>query len=189
MSECPTLPFDEPEQAERWLPVPGYEGLYEVSDRGQVRSFYKRTQMKKPGGILALIRSSHTRAYRGVTLCGGGKRRRWLVHVLVAAAFIGPKPEGTEIRHLDGNPHNNWVMNLAYGTHAENMQDVTGHGRGWGVRTHCSNGHEFTPENTQMRKDGSGRRCLICKRAMSNRSHSRIAVRKRAAREAAQPKG
>jgi hypothetical protein len=50
------------------------------------------------------------------------------VHDLVAAAFIGRKPMGLEVRHRDGNPANNAVSNLLYGTRAENMADAIAHG-------------------------------------------------------------
>ena len=92
------------------------------------------------------------------------------------AAFVGPYPEGMEVRHLDGDPANNrWAPgneqetqaaggNLIYGTHAENMQDMLRHGTNWqaGV-TRCPKNHEYTPENTRILKSGS-RACLECGR-------------------------
>lgn len=58
--------------------------------------------------------------------------REW-AHRMVAEAWLGPCPKGQLVRHLDGNAGNNRVVNLAYGTHAENMQDAIRHGtfRGW----------------------------------------------------------
>lgn len=53
------------------------------------------------------------------------------VHRLVASAFLGPCPGGQEVRHLDGNPQNNAVTNLAYGTRTENILDVLRIGRPW----------------------------------------------------------
>ena len=49
------------------------------------------------------------------------------IHRLVALAFIGPRPENQEVRHLDGNPHNNHISNLCYGTRAENIADAINH--------------------------------------------------------------
>ena len=49
-------------------------------------------------------------------------------HVLVCEAFHGPRPEGREVRHLDGNPGNDAPDNLAWGTHVQNMQDAVKHG-------------------------------------------------------------
>ena len=65
-------------------------------------------------------------------------------------AFAGPCPGGLEIRHLDGDAANNRLSNLAYGTSSENGYDITRHGRNnHANKTHCDNGHEFTPENTR----------------------------------------
>jgi hypothetical protein len=50
------------------------------------------------------------------------------VHRLVLRAYVGPCPDGQEVRHLDGNPANNSVANLAYGTRSENIADMHGHG-------------------------------------------------------------
>jgi DNA-binding transcriptional regulator YiaG len=57
-----------------------------------------------------------------------GKRHAALVHGLVLEAFVGPRPSGYDIRHLDGDPSNNRVENLAYGTRAENEADKVKHG-------------------------------------------------------------
>lgn len=51
------------------------------------------------------------------------------VHALVLAAFVGPRPPGMDVRHLDGNPANNLLENLAYGTRSENCMDALRHGR------------------------------------------------------------
>lgn len=93
-------------------------------------------------------------------------RSKQYVHQLVAAAFIGPCPEGQEVRHWDGDPSNNAASNLLYGTHAENMQDMVRHGRNFNRnrgKTHCDHGHEFTPGNTWTDKRGS-RYCRACSR-------------------------
>lgn len=67
--------------------------------------------------------------YRAVDLSRPGERRKFYVHRLVLLAFVGPCPEGLETRHLDGNPANNRLENLRYGTPAENGQDRVRHGR------------------------------------------------------------
>jgi hypothetical protein len=70
------------------------------------------------------------RGYLHVSLRVGGKTIKTLAHRAVAVTFLGPPPnERYEIRHLDGNPANNAVWNLAWGTHSENMRDVLRHGR------------------------------------------------------------
>ena len=50
------------------------------------------------------------------------------VHRIVMAAFVGPRPPGKEVRHLNGDGSDNRISNLRYGTHAENMRDMEAHG-------------------------------------------------------------
>lgn len=119
---------------ERWLPVLGYEGFYEVSDRGRVRSLPRVTErigrrgksslLRFPGKLLKTPpfgKAGHV----GVNLYENGKGSTFQVHRLVLDAFVGPRPDGMECRHLDGNPANNRLENLAWGTRAENMADRT----------------------------------------------------------------
>lgn len=154
---------------ERWLPVPGYEGLYEVSSHGQVWSAPRATTR---GGILKHI--IYPNGYHFVTLTRNSKQQRFPVHGLVMIAFVGPYPEGLEVRHLDGDPGNNrWAPgdeeqtrvaggNLVYGTHSQNMRDKQEHGTEWQSNvTHCPKNHEYTPENTRIFKSGS-RACRAC---------------------------
>lgn len=144
---------------ETWLPVPDYEGIYEVSNLGQVWSF---PRPRTKGGIMRLFPDKH--GYPWVTLTKNGEQKRRAVHQLVAAAFIGPCPEGQEVRHKDGDPTNPRVDNLIYGTHGENMLDKREHGTDHNTaKTHCPEKHKYTPENTLINKAGS-RVCLTCKR-------------------------
>jgi len=157
---------------ERWAWVAGYEGLYRVSNRGDVWSTPRPTTR---GGILKQA-TQKARPYRWVTLTRDGKQKPREVHKIVMEAFVGPCPAGMEVRHLDGNPGNNcWAPgdeaetvaaggNLIYGTHAQNMQDKRRHGTNWQLNvTECPQGHEYVPENTMINKKGS-RVCLTCKR-------------------------
>jgi NUMOD4 motif/HNH endonuclease len=155
---------------ETWLPVPDHEALYLASDDGQVRSLPRNTTS---GRIMKLIPDK--RGYLYVTLTKDGKQRKRPVHQVVMETFGKPCPPGMEIRHLDGNPANNrWAPgeteeevraaggNLFYGTHAENMADMIGHGTKWQLNvTHCPKNHEYTPENTRITKTGS-RACIEC---------------------------
>lgn len=94
---------------------------YAVSDRGDVASFING-RLKKCW--------VDGRGYPSVGLqTDEGKTKIRRVHVLVAAAFIGPRAEGMETCHIDGNPLNNHVSNLRYGTGAENLADKRRHGR------------------------------------------------------------
>lgn len=104
---------------EQWLPVPEYKGLYEVSSIGRVRSI-------RANRLLSLWTSK--KGYFCADLTKEGIRKHRTVHTLVAEAFIGPRKEGFCVRHLDGNPKNNTVDNLAYGTQSDNEQDSVRHG-------------------------------------------------------------
>lgn len=152
----------------QWKAIPGYEGAYEVSDDGQVRSVARWTRIGYGEGYLrhhkAMARSlSVDRAgYHRVTLKLNGVRRNHLVHHLVLEAFVGPRASGQECRHLNGVPNDNRLENLQWGTSSENSYDVVRHGHHPGaVKTHCKRGHEFTPENTVPQTNG-GRGCRTC---------------------------
>lgn len=97
---------------EIWKDVPGYEGLYRVSNMGRV----KRVASDR----ILLYDCSDKRGYLRVTLCKYGKTKRHLVHRLVAFAFI-PNPYGYRcVNHLDENPLNNCVENLEWCSHKIN---------------------------------------------------------------------
>jgi len=107
--------------AEQWLPVVGYEGRYEVSDLGRVRSMPKcnRPSVK----IMTCVR--HHSGYLIVSMrkVDGGRCISELVHCLVCEAFHGARPDGMEVRHLDGDKSNNQAVNLMWGTRVENYHD------------------------------------------------------------------
>ena len=116
---------------EEWRPVPGYEGLYEVSTLGSVRRA-KDSRLRSAGHVLAL--SISTQGYPQITLSREGKRRTEKVHHVVAAAFIGPRPEGMYVLHSDGTKTNNNTENLRYGSPSENMYDAHRHGTNCGFK-------------------------------------------------------
>lgn len=107
---------------ERWQPVVGWEGLYEVSDRGQVRSLRRRTASGMRGGKL-LTQYPDSQGYLQVGLCRDGTCITKKVHRLVAEAFLGPAPAGMETRHGPAGNQRNSVTNLSYGTRVENHAD------------------------------------------------------------------
>ena len=102
-----------------WRPVSGTSGLYEVSNFGEVR----RTRP-----VRTLKPSDDGKGYFRVNLSINGAVSMHYVAHLVAQEFIGPRPDRNEVRHLDGNPANNSLANLAYGTKSDNMQDALRHG-------------------------------------------------------------
>ena len=146
-----------------WKAIPGWEGCYEVSDDGQVRSLARTVGARRRGTRLIegrILRPSTAR-YPVVQLCRDGKRTHRSVHSLVALAFLGPRPEGYEVCHLDDIKTNNVLSNLRYGTPSSNHLDLVRNGRNHNSnKTHCVNGHEFNQENTSW--NGTQRRCKTC---------------------------
>ena len=101
---------------EEWKPVVGYEGWYEVSSFGNVKRV-KHYKWLLSGMPLTPV---ERRGRLNVTLSKENRVKIRPIHVLVAAAFIGPRPEGLEINHIDGNRYNNRATNLEYITHTAN---------------------------------------------------------------------
>lgn len=183
------------DDAERWLPIPGYEGHYEVSDRGRVKSvarkvwFVNRWGQEVQRTVPEKIRTTSVHPNGGhlrVTLHRDGVREMWFVHNLVMLAFAGERPAGMpETRHLDGDPTNNRVANLAYGTHQENVDDMSAHGTHRNRRkTVCNSGHPFDATNTYVRPDGKGRSCWACMKEHSRKNGARYQRDYRARRRA-----
>lgn len=103
---------------EEWLSVVGYEGWYEVSSFGRVR----RTRSGRgtyAGRVLKPIRAAT--GYSQVGLRTDGKVTIHLIHWLVMAAFVGPRPHGMCVNHLDGEKGNNSLWNLEYTTPSGNI--------------------------------------------------------------------
>ena len=157
--------------ATTWLPVPDYDRLYDVSDSGLVRSWHL---YRGPGPRL-LVAAPNSKGYLTVTLCRDAVKTTKKIHALVAGAFLGSRPAGLEIRHLDGNQTNNTLSNLAYGTPGENAADMVRHGTHNEARkTHCAQGHPFDGANTYARLEG-GRRCRTCNREQNRAYNARRA--------------
>ena len=113
---------------ELWLPVVGFEGLYEVSNHGRVKRLAGTRRGKGdsicsvPERILVLNDGPKQR-YALVMLAKDGKRFGFTVHRLVMEAFVGPRPEDMEVRHGPGGPKDNRLCNLSYGTKSQNELD------------------------------------------------------------------
>ncbi|ARM67764.1 NUMOD4 domain-containing protein [Staphylococcus sp. FR124] len=110
---------------EKWRDVVGYEGIYEVSNKGRVRTHKNKTTYTKKHGVrhwkqrYLKDKTPNGRDVR-VSLWKDGKHKDFLVHRLVAFAFM-PVVKGKEcINHIDGNPKNNNVENLEWCNHLEN---------------------------------------------------------------------
>ena len=108
---------------EEWRPVPGYEGYYGVSNLGRVRSLRRQTAKGMSGGRLLKPGPSGKYGYLMVTLSKEGCQRRVPVHALVAAAFLGSRPEGMVVLHGPNGNQDNRASELHYGTEKENQRD------------------------------------------------------------------
>jgi len=109
---------------ENWLPVVGFVA-YEVSDLGHVRRCVASHTSKKGRRLKG---SPHAFGYTRFTLHHEKKQTTRLLHVMMAEAFIGPKPfPEAQVRHLDGDPGHNRLLNLEWGTPADNGADKTKH--------------------------------------------------------------
>lgn len=147
--------------SEEWRAVPRFEGVYEVSDQGRVRSLnrvvvvagrYGKPVPTRFKGCLLAARTSKA-GYRYVNLQHEGSLEGRTVHSLVAEAFIGPRPPGLEVRHLKGIGAGDGVVNLAYGTRSENNLDKREHG----TATRGENCHLAYLTDDQVREIRAGR--------------------------------
>lgn len=114
---------------EQWRPVQGYEGLYEVSSSGNVRSIRRG---------LVLRAALASAGYPTVRLSRGNRAPTRTVHALVAAAFLGPRPAAHDVNHIDGDKTNNAATNLEYVTAARNTAHAYEIGRALAGERHPS---------------------------------------------------
>lgn len=100
---------------EQWKDVEGYEGRYTISDRGRVKSLLSDIIMRP---------AKNSRGYSTIALMRGSRKsqKSFKVHTLVAAAFLGPRPEDLEVNHKNGVKTDNCIDNLEYVTRTENMR-------------------------------------------------------------------
>jgi len=143
-----------------WLPVVGYEGFYEVSDQGDVRSLDRLVRVGadsrrlSPGKILK--GTAVKGGYLTVQLCKKGSVSRRYIHQLVLEAFIGPRPTGLDSCHNDGDCTNNGVTNLRWDTRSENALDRVKHGTHYQkIKTLCPRSHPYDETNTRFGRNGA----------------------------------
>ncbi len=124
---------------EQWQDIASWEGMYQVSDQGRIRSFWKRkslgvgkgSQMALGDKPTLMTLSQDRRGYFYVMFKNGkGRLCRYSVARLVLNAFVGPAPDGFDACHSpDPTPSNNRLANLKWGTHRENQQEMSKQGR------------------------------------------------------------
>jgi hypothetical protein len=120
------------QEVEEWRDVPGWEGEYQASSFGRVRSVARLVnysdgrRRRYPDRLLTPQQLADGRWK--VSFWRNNQMENCLVSKAVALAFHGDRPTGCECRHLDGDHGNNRPSNLAWGTHVENEADKLGHG-------------------------------------------------------------
>lgn len=165
---------------EEWRPIAGYEGFYEVSDLGRVRSM-PRIVVSSSGrhnrmGGFVLNAWVGGPGYPMVGL----RQRSHLVHRLVLEAFIGPCPPGQMCRHLNGNRQDARLVNLCWGTQLENEGDKLVHGTRTQGEKH--GGAKLTDEAVReirrLRAEGMLMKDIAAKFGVAHSIVSRVVSRK-----------
>lgn len=153
-----------------YRPVPGFVDLYARMDGTILKAGHGELEQK----LYPRCR------YFQVQIPGGGCDHTQFVHSLVAAAFFGERPDGIVVRHGPEGEIDNSVVNLCYGTPAENIQDsIDRKGHHQTRKTHCPQGHPYSPENTYIDTASGGRRCRTCRAAQAKEYHSKPEYRRR----------
>jgi hypothetical protein len=115
----------------KWKPIHDYEGLYEVSNYGSVRSI-DRIIVKRGFDYLykgkILSKSYDKDGYCKYVLSKSNKQKTFRACQLVCSHFVQTRPAGLICRHKDGNKLNDHYLNLEWGTHQENTNDRLDHG-------------------------------------------------------------
>lgn len=161
---------------ERWLPVVGFEGFYEVSDHGSVRSVTRIVKFSRGATRVApsrvLSAATDSVGYQRVSLRRDGHGQTKKVHRLVLEAFTGGCPDGHMACHNNGDPGDNRLVNLRWDSATENMFDRVRHGRDHNVvKTHCPHGHPYSGYNL-IERNGK-RHCRTCGNKASREFHSK----------------
>lgn len=155
---------------EEWRAVVGWEGSYEVSNLGSVRTVTREVirsdgvvQTRKARTLKpTVMNSGHLR----VGFSESAKTWAYLVHRLVCEAFHGPAPEGKPLAlHWDDNPGNNKATNIYWGDYVDNRRDLYRNRPPRNAnkeKTYCSRSHEFTEDNTYWYE--GRRQCRECRK-------------------------
>lgn len=167
-------------KVEIWKDIKGFEGSYQVSSEGRVKSLRRRTPVHSGKGarwipereLKPIIQNN---GYLRVSLYDQeSKPHAGFIHRMVAEAFL-PNPGSLPVvRHLDDQKRNNRVENLAWGTYQDNTDDMFRNGGNHQAsKTHCPQGHPYSGENLMMTVSSTGRlqrRCAACRKETARAS-------------------
>lgn len=154
-------------ESEIWKSIPGFEGYYEVSNQGRVRSLDRKVERNNHSPMM--IRGKvHVQQYRpdtgyySVKLSQHGRKRNYYIHRLVLMAFVGLPEEGQEACHQNDIRTDNRLANLRWDSHLENVRDALRRGRMKipnPAKTHCKRGHKLVHDDRRERNV-----CYPCRR-------------------------
>lgn len=156
---------------ENWRDIPGYVGTYQVSDLGRVRSLDRIDGRGRARKGLVLKQSIDVDGRPNIGL----RNKRHRVCRLVLIAFKGLPSDADKVHydscHINGDPTDNSLSNLRWGTRSMNVRDSVRHGTHASLhirRTHCDEGHELIASNLvpSFVKKGQ-KRCKLCHNAQS----------------------
>lgn len=147
---------------EIWRAIHGYEGHYEVSDHGRIKSLKGRRER-----LLTPKVNKRRNGYLSVVLSLDGVPTTKTIHQLVARAFVDGYSPGLVVCHIDNNVINNHHLNLRWGTQKSNIDDMLAAGNHHQLKKdRCPYGHDLRPGNLVPSQKMIGKRaCLACDRA------------------------
>jgi len=122
---------------EVWKDIPGYEGKYQASTLGRIKSLSRIINSRNQNGAFSYKSKEQLLSPGKHDKCGhlsvmlNAPRKCFTVHQLVMLTFYGPPPEGKVVCHTNGNAMDNRLCNLRYDTQSENVIDVFRQGKKW----------------------------------------------------------
>lgn len=154
---------------EEWRDIPGYEGHYQASSLGNIRSLDRVVKDTRfPNGRRLkgrLMKQTEGPNYFCLSLWKENKRKTWLVHQLVAISFLGPRPANMEVCHGRLGSKINTLDNLRYGTSKDNGQDMIRDGSTTAIKVISSDGTVYNSLQSAAKAINCSVAliCLVCK--------------------------
>ena len=120
-------------EKEIWKDIPGYEGIYQISNNGKIKSIPHVIKANQNGGMRVTkeyVKTTYVgwHGYVWVSLCKNGKSKTYSIHRLVALTFIENPNKFPAVNHIDGNKENNCIENLEWCTIHENQMHASKNG-------------------------------------------------------------